>query len=100
MAASNLFLVVEALEARRPLLIVVPDLARECNAAAARRSSTARLATRYHQSGLALDDCSAHLDAARSVTPERSAAIRTPAGAGAERWKKNTMRSVCAVLAD
>jgi hypothetical protein len=47
-----------------------------------------------------LDDFIEHLYAARSVTPERSAAIRTPAGGGAERWKKNTMRYFFAVLAD
>ncbi len=37
---------------------------------------------------------------ARSVTQERSAAIRTPAGGGAERWQQHTLRSFFAVLAD
>ncbi len=37
---------------------------------------------------------------ARAGTLGRAAAIRTPAGGGAERWQKNKMRSVFAVLAD
>ena len=87
-------------EARRQLLIFVQDLAREFNDEASLRSSTSRLANLYHQSGLPLDDFIEHLYAARSVTQERSAAIRTPAGAGTERWKKNKMRYFFAVLAD
>ena len=77
-----------------------PGLARACNDAASLRSSTSRLANLYHQSGLAPGDGSAHLDAARSVTQERAAAIRAPAGAGTERWRKHTMRYFFAVLAD
>ncbi len=87
-------------EARRQLLIFVQDLAREFNDAALLRSSTSRLANRSHQSGLALDDCIEHLYTARSVTQERSAAIRAPAGGGAARWQKHTMRYFFAVLAD
>ncbi len=87
-------------EARRQLLIFVQDLAREFNDEASLRSSTSRLANLYHQSGLPLDDFIEHLYAARSVTQERAAAIRTPAGTGAERWKKNKMRYFFAVLAD
>ncbi len=37
---------------------------------------------------------------ARSVTQERAAAIRTPAGGGTARWQEHTMRSVFAVRAD
>ena len=87
-------------EARRQLLIVVQDLARACNAAAALRSSPARRATREHRSGLAPGDGSEHLYAARSVTQERSAARRMPAGGGAARWQEHPLRSVFAVLAD
>ena len=97
---DGIHLVVEAREARRQRRIVVQDLARGFNDAAALRSSPARLANLYHQSGLPLDDCIARRYAARSVTQERAAAIRTPAGAGAARWQKNTMRSCCAVRAD
>ncbi len=87
-------------EARRQLLIFVQDLARELNDGAPLRSSTSRLANLYHRSGLAMEDFIEHLYAARAVTQERSAAIRTPAGDGTEQWKKNKMSYFFAVLED
>ena len=87
-------------EARRQLLIFVQDLARELNDSASLRSSTSRLANLHHKSGLALEDFIAHLYAARAITQERTAAIRTPAAKAAGTWQKNKMGDCCAVLED
>ena len=87
-------------ETRRQLLLFVQDLARELNDGASLRSSTSRLANLYRKSGLPMEDFIEHLYAARSVTQERSAAIRMPAGEGAATWRKNKMGYFFAVLED
>jgi hypothetical protein len=86
--------------AREHLGIFAQDLAREFNDAASLRSSTSRLVNLYHQTGLPMEDFIGHLYAARSVTKERSAAIRTPADGIAADWKKNKMSYFFAVLED
>ncbi len=75
-------------------------LARELNDSASLRSSTSRLANLHHKSGLALEDFIEHLYAARAITQERTAAIRTPAATAAGTWQKNKMGYFFAVLAD
>ncbi len=87
-------------ETRRQLLIFVQDLARELNDRASLRSSTSRLANLHHQSGLALEDFIEHLYAARAITQERTAAIRTPAATATGTWQKNKMAYFFAVLED
>lgn len=86
--------------AREHLGIFAQDLAREFNDAASLRSSTSRLVNLYHQTDLSMEDFIGHLYAARSVTKERSAAIRTPADDTAADWKKNKMSYFFAVLED
>ena len=63
--------------ARESLSIFAQDLAREFNDAASLRSTTSRLVNLYHQADLPMEDFIGHLYAARSVTKERSAVIRT-----------------------
>ncbi len=87
-------------EARQQLLIFVQDLARELNDSASLRSSTSRLANLHHKSGLGLEDFIEHLYAARAITQERTAAIRTPAAKAAGTWQKNKMGYFFAVLED
>ncbi len=87
-------------EARRQLLIFVQDLARELNDSASLRSSTSRLANLHHKSRLAMEDFIEHLYAARAITQERTAAIRTPAAKAAGTWQKNKMGYFFAVLED
>jgi len=78
--------------------IFVRDVAREFNDAASLRSSTSRLANLYQQSGMTMEDFIEHLYAARSVTKERTAVIRTSAGDTTAEWKKNKMGYFFAVL--
>ncbi len=85
-------------EARQQLLFFVQDLARELNDSASLRSSTSRLANLHHQSGLALENFIEHLYAARAITQERTAAIRTPAATATGTWQKNKMAYFFAVL--
>lgn len=86
--------------AREHLGIFAQDLAREFNDAASLRSSTSRLVNLYYQTDLPMEDFIGHLYAARSVTKERSAAIRTLADDTAADWKKNKMSYFFAVLED
>lgn len=86
--------------ARGHLGIFAQDLAREFNDAASLRSSTSRLVNLYHQADLSMEDFIGHLYAARTVTKERSAAIRTPADDTTADWKKNKMSYFFAVLED
>ncbi|MDP9372592.1 MAG: hypothetical protein M3Q65_09105 [Chloroflexota bacterium] len=78
----------------------MPDLTGGLHDGAAPRSSAARLANRDRRTGLALADGSAHRSAARALTQERPAAIRTPVAQAAGTWQKNTMGYFFAVLAD
>jgi hypothetical protein len=87
-------------EARRQLLIFMQDLARELNDGASLRPSTLRLATLYWRSGLALEDFIEHLYAARAITQERTAAIRTPAATATGTWQQHKMGYFFAVLED
>ena len=75
-------------------------LARKFNDSASLRSSTSRLANLHHKSGLALEDFIEHLYAARTITQERTAALRTPAATSAGTWPPHTLGDCCAVLAD
>lgn len=47
-----------------------------------------------------MEDVIAHRSAARAITHERTAAIRTPAAKAAGTWRKNTMGDCFAVLED
>jgi hypothetical protein len=86
--------------AREHLGIFAQDVAREFNDAASLRSSTSRLVNLYYQANLPMEDFIEHLYAARSVTKERTAVIRTSAGDATAEWKKNKMSYFFAVLED
>ncbi len=86
--------------AREHLGIFAQEIAREFNDAASLRSSTSRLVNLYHQVNLPMEDFIEHLYAARSVTKERTAVIRTSAGDATAEWKKNKMSYFFAVLED
>lgn len=85
---------------RAHLRIFAQDVAREFNDAASLRSSTSRLVNLYHQANLPMEEFIEHLYAARSVTKERTAVIRTSAGDATAEWKKNKMSYFFAVLED
>lgn len=86
--------------AREHLGIFAQDVAREFNDAASLRSSTSRLVNLYHQANLRIEEFIEHLYAARSITKERTAVIRTSAGDTTAEWKKNKMSYFFAVLED
>jgi hypothetical protein len=85
-------------EVREQLLHFAQDFAREFNDAAPLRSSTSRLANLYHRAGMPMTDFIDHLYAARSITKERTAAIRTLAGDPTAEWQKNKAGYFFAVL--
>ncbi|MDQ6905728.1 MAG: helix-turn-helix domain-containing protein [Chloroflexota bacterium] len=97
-AISNTAAVSDA--ARAHLGIFAQDVAREFNDAASLRSSTSRLVNLYYQASLPMEDFIEHLYAARSITKERTAIIRTSAGDATAEWKKNKMSYFFAVLED
>ena len=73
--------------ARQRLAIFVEDFRREFHDQATLAATTSRLANLYHRAGVPLDTFVEHLYAARATTQERTAAIRTPAGAGPHKNK-------------
>jgi len=83
---------------RRQLMQFVQDFGREFNDAASLRSSTSRMANLYHRTGLPMEQFIAHLYAARTITQERTSAIRTTAGDSDASWRKNKMSYFFAVL--
>jgi hypothetical protein len=87
-------------DAREHLGIFAQDVAREFNDAASLRSSTSRLVNLYHQANMPMEDFIEHLYAARSITKERTAGIRTSAGDATAEWRKNKMSYFFAVLED
>jgi len=87
-------------EIREQLLHFVEDFAREFNDAAPLRSSTSRLANLYQRAESPMAEFIDQLYAARSITKERTAAIRTAAEDTAPGSQKNKMGYFFAVLED
>ncbi len=87
-------------EVREQLLHFIEDFAREFNDGAPLRSSTTRLANLYQRAEVPMAEFIGQLYAARSITKERTAAIRTAAGDTAPGWQKNKMGYFFAVLED
>ena len=87
-------------EIREQLLHFVEDFAREFNDAAPLRSSTSRLVNLYQRAESPMGEFIDQLYAARSITKERTAAIRTTAEYAAPGAQKNKMGYFFAVLED
>jgi len=87
-------------EIREQLLHFVEDFAREFNDAAPLRSSTSRLVNLYQRAESPMGEFIDQLYAARSITKERTAAIRTAAEDAAPGSQKNKMGYFFAVLED
>ncbi len=87
-------------EIREQLLHFVEDFAREFNDAAPLRSSTSRLANLYQRAESPMAEFIDQLYAARSITKERTAAIRTATEDTAPGSQKNKMGYFFAVLED
>lgn len=87
-------------EIREQLLHFVEDFAREFNDAAPLRSSTSRLVNLYQRAESPMGEFIDQLYAARSITKERTAAIRTAAEDAATGSQKNKMGYFFAVLED
>lgn len=87
-----------AAETRERLLRFVQDFGREFNDGASLRSSTTRMVNIYRKANVPLDEFIAHLYRARSITQERTAAIRAPAADEQAQWKKNKMGYFFSVL--
>lgn len=87
-------------EIREQLLHFVEDFAREFNDAAPLRSSTSRLVNLYQRAESPMGEFIDQLYAARSITKERTAAIRTTVEDAAPGAQKNKMGYFFAVLED